>query len=374
MQINHRYRKRYRYSILSVSNQDFFTVNQVKRNQTSERKHTQKSSFFHLFFLCLCGSLFSSCDHVPKYDFQSPDNAIHTYRTYHKSVADIQKADAEKIAVLITDWQSLSDTVLHFLDRNEAESQLTIFSQLRDSIRFDLFRLTDSCTLHDLAIVKLHVSSSRTDHDLDSLRQEAVTYFSSLDRTAIPSVRNADELLEGYRLFLLDARKKKMLGRKELLEFIAREDLYFRTFLTHIGECTEKDMTEITRLTEENCRAFYQAVANGTLLSEEVLVFMSMRTVRRLLMNAQECHDLLRKGKINSSGQAVAYLWMMLQPFISIDDFALTMLTDKQQRQWLDLADDYPKIISRPKVTQYYNIDYLSGIPNQLMRLYLSTL
>ena len=43
---------------------------------------------------------------------------------------------------------------------------------------------------------------------------------------------------------------------------------------------------------------------------------------------------------------------------------------------WETILSAYAKQfnISRPKVTQYYNIDYLSGIPNQLMRLYLSTL
>ena len=104
------------------------------------------------------------------------------------------------------------------------------------------------------------------------------------------------------------------------------------------------------------------------------MVYMGMRTCRRLLLNADVCEDLIKAGKIKSESQANAYLWMTLQPFLSMDAFAISMLTEAQQKQMTELAAAYPEISERLAAKGYAAQEQLALIPTQLMRLYIATL
>ena len=97
-------------------------------------------------------------------------------------------------------------------------------------------------------------------------------------------------------------------------------------------------MTEITNNTADICSNIYKAASEGILPTSETLVLMSMRTDRRLILNAQVCHDVLKRGQIKSANQANAYLWMMLQPYLSMDALAIAMLTLQQIQAMTDIA------------------------------------
>lgn len=152
------------------------------------------------------------------------------------------------------------------------------------------------------------------------------------------------------------------------------EDRHFRTFLANIDECSSMGMTEITNNTADICSNIYKAASEGILPTSETLVLMSMRTDRRLILNAQVCHDVLKRGKIKSANQANAYLWMMLQPYLSMDALAIAMLTPQQIQAMTDIAKDYPAIITRMEGKHFVNKDVSNKIPAQLMRLYISTI
>ena len=55
---------------------------QMKRSQTSERKNTQMSLIFHLFFLFLILSMYS-CSVKSDYHFSNSDDALKQYRDFH---------------------------------------------------------------------------------------------------------------------------------------------------------------------------------------------------------------------------------------------------------------------------------------------------
>ena len=98
-----------------------------------------------------------------------------------------------------------------------------------------------------------------------------------------------------------------------------------------------------------------------------------MRTDRRLILNAQVCRDALKRGKIKDGIQANAYLWMILQPYLSMDALAIAMLTPEQAQLMTDIAKDYPAIITRLEGKHLVNKEVSNKIPAQLMRLYIST-
>ena len=234
-------------------------------------------------------------------------------------------------------------------------------------------RLTSNYTLSDVAYVKLHTSVYKENQELDSLKESATKFFKYLDKSPVFD-KDVREGIANYSNFLLGSKAHGIKSKKELVAFLHEEDRHFRTFLANIDECSSMGMTEITNNTADICSNIYKAASEGILPTSETLVLMSMRTDRRLILNAQVCHDVLKRGKIKSANQANAYLWMMLQPYLSMDALAIAMLTLQQIQAMTDIAKDYPAIITRMEGKHFVNKDVSNKIPAQLMRLYISTI
>lgn len=134
---------------------------EMKESKASERKNTHKSLIFHLLFLC---TLFisSSCSTGTQYDFESSDDALRKYNSFFHSIQEQQVVNSEQMAAYINQWQELSDTVLHYIEKDPAFTAHAglsmVFAENTDSIRTALLRLADKCTLSDVAYVKLHTS------------------------------------------------------------------------------------------------------------------------------------------------------------------------------------------------------------------------
>ena len=132
---------------------------EMKESKASERKKTHKSLIFHLLFLC---TLFisSSCSTGTQYDFESSEDALRKYNSFFHSIQEQQVVNSEQMAAYINQWQELSDTVLHYIEKDPAFTAHAglsmVFAENTDSIRTALLRLADKCTLSDVAYVKLH--------------------------------------------------------------------------------------------------------------------------------------------------------------------------------------------------------------------------
>lgn len=371
------------YSILSHLDSSFTSLlantscKQVQESKTNERKHTHSCIIFHLFFLCSILTMVS-CGGSSKYDFKTSSDAIATYRDFQHSIHSVPDAKAYQVAEFICQWQELSDTVYNFIKKDPAftaHAGLSMdFGVITDSVRYELMRLSANCSLKDVAYIKINTSPYRDDTEFDVVKKKATTFFAALDRQPLYNNKSTRELLNAYQLFLMNTRDHGINNQKEFLEFIETEDRHFRTFLNHIDEYSDMGLGDITKITEQICTDIYKSVSENKLLGEEIMVYMSMRTNRRLLLNAQVCHDLLKKGNVKSASQANAYLWMMIQPYLSMDAFAIAMLTDSQREQMLAIADDYNSIVSALGAKELTDASISQQIPTQLIRLYISTL
>ena len=367
----------YQHSTLTSAQHKNAAKAQMIKSQTSERKNTQKSFIFHLFFLCLVLS-FSSCTESSDYLFKNSTDALQQYRDFHHSIAAVQQVRAEKLVDFICQWQELSDTVFSYIRKDPAftsHASLSMsFQKTSDSVRIELFRLAKNCTLSDVAYVRMHTSPYRNDVQLDSTRKKATAFFSALDRQTLYNKGNAREKTAFYRSFLADTREHGIHSMDELLSYLQSEDRHFRTFLSNIGDYTDVGLEDITKMTGQICADIFRSASENRLSTEDALVYMGMRSCRRLLLNAQVCAELIREGKVDSESQANAYLWMTLQPFLSMDALAVSMLTEAQQQQMTELAASYPEISERLVTMEYAAPEQLARIPEQLMRLYIATL
>lgn len=350
---------------------------QMKRNQTSERKNGHKTLIFHLFFLCFILML-SACDEKASYRFNSSTDAIESYKKYHYSLKAITKVDAESLANEITQWQVLHDTIFSYITKDpyyKAHASLSLdFDCVSDSIRNEFMRLSCNYTMKDVAVVKLMTSPFTNLQELTATMNEAKKFFSSLDKNPPYQNDNIAKQLQAYQEFLQSYDSKAENTMDNVKMFIAEEDRHFRSFLFNIGQYADMGLGEITLLTEKVCGNIYKNAYNGKLPQEEVLVYMSMRTARRLLMNAESCHQLLKEGKVQNPQQADAFLWMVIQPYLSMDAFTVAMLTEEQKSLMLRIANDYSGIVSVLKTKKLVDEEVSKRFPEQLIRLYISTL
>lgn len=250
----------------------------------------------------------------------------------------------------------------------ERSSLPMVFQQITDSVRSEFIRLSENCSLPDVAYVKLHTSPYRRDSALDRVKQEAAAFFDSLNKQPPATFSNAHDFMTGYQSFLESTQASGISTKSEFLEFLQLEDRYFRTFLLHLDECSEVGASAITQLTAEISASIYTSASEHKIATEDALVYMAMRTDRRILLNDQLCVDQIKEGKAKTQTSANAYLWMVLQPYLSMDSFAVSLLNAAQSKQMMAIAEAYPTLIRTLSTQGLCEAKQSELIPTQLMR------
>ena len=337
------------------------------------------SRFFHLLVLCAC--VFVACSsELSKYDFKDSQDAIRTYRDFVHVLHDRQDCSADQLTDFVSQWQEVSDTVYGYISKDSAfiaHVGLSMdFQMATDSTRTELLRLAGSYTwtMKDVALLKLNTSPYRKDKELQPVKDKAAAFYATLDQKPVLSDGDAKGRLKEYIKFLVSTKKDGINNREQMLVFIEQEDFYFRSFLAHIAEYADIDMSGVTKTTETVCAEIFRSASSNVIPSEEVLVYMSMRTNRRLIQNAKVCANLIRQQKVKDTRQANAYLWMTIQPFLSMDAVCVSMLTEQQRQQMTEIADGYPRLIDILASKRLADAKTAREIPCQLAKLYITTL
>lgn len=104
------------------------------------------------------------------------------------------------------------------------------------------------------------------------------------------------------------------------------------------------------------------------------MIFLAIRTNLRLLRSAQTAMSDLKSGKVKSQGTAHAYLWMLIQPFASMDNLSLAVMSDQDKNDLYKVADAMPSAMSHLAKTLRIDKQNLSEMPTLLMKIYLTRL
>jgi hypothetical protein len=56
------------------------------------------------------------------------------------------------------------------------------------------------------------------------------------------------------------------------------------------------------------------------------------------MQNALQCVNDITTGKVGKDEQAAAYMWMLLQPWVSFDSYAFTLMSEAQLKTMRILA------------------------------------
>lgn len=253
---------------------------------------------FSVLLILLVFSSCSSCSGGGKYDFRTRQDAINEFHQYLLKVRSISHSNTKDFGETLCEWHEISDTVYKFLAKDSVfikhHNVANDFFLINDSIRTEMLRLTETWKYGygDVLTIKDMTCSYKEDKELLDAVHEAEPFFNALDSTSI-SVCDKNSILKRYRYFLGETKRSGINDKNELLKFISQEDFLFRSFLAHLYEMDNEPLSDITKDTETICRNIFLAAKDGKISSKDVVVYMSMRTVRRLLQNSAECVETL---------------------------------------------------------------------------------
>ena len=321
----------------------------------------------------------SSCGGMDKLDFQSRKDALKVYRDYLEKVQKTGRTNTAGYGTLLREWKELNDTVYHYLANDSVftkyHNETGDYFILHDSIRTEMLRLAETWRYGygDVLLLKEQTCTYKEDKELLEAVKAAEPFYTSMDSVAI-SVCDKASILKRYRYFLAEVKTNGINSRDELLDFIRQEDFLFRTFLAHLYEMDKEPLSDITKDTETICRDIFIAARNGNIPAKDVVVYMSMRTVRRLLQNSVECVNNINSLEMKTKAQGNAYIWMIIQPFISIDQFSLATMTPQERSNFEYIISNLPK---SKRFAQIFDIkqrelNYL--LPQQLLKIYVLSL
>lgn len=332
-----------------------------------------------VFALLSATVLFVSCSgENGKVMLKTAANPAIAYRSYLLDIRSRTELSTPELASELRRWQVLDDSISVHLQRDTLSFNSDTRNEcdlLHDSVRTEFCRLalTRPRTYNDIIHLKECLSPYLSDEELLLSVDEIEPFFEGVSRQT-PFSGNCEQAIKAYREVLRRTLGKGIHGTDDLTLFIRQEDAIFRAFLTHLNELGQMNVSDITRDTERCCMQVFQAAEREELSYKEAMIYLAMRTNRRLLLNVRQCADDIRSGKVKTAEQAQAYLWMLLQPYTSLDAFGVALLT-LQERQILHQATiDTPDLIDRLCKNALPDNGHLDNIPSLLVQAYISTL
>ena len=336
-----------------------------------------------LAVLTVCSTvlfLFSSCGSGNgKPSSVGSDDPADTYRGYLSEIRRLDHLTAKELAGHLKRWQTVKDSVFARLRRDTlglpGSDACKVCEGIHDSLRIEFSRLALSGprTYGELLMLKERLSPYAADEELRRAAETVRPFFASLD--GHPACRDdRRQVLSTYRALLAESIRDGIHSRDDLTAYIAREDAVFRGFLTHLHELGSSDVADIACDTERCCSQVFLAAGRGEIAWRVAMLFLAMRTGRRLIQNAHTCIDDIRNRRVKTPQQACAYIWMLLQPYASMDGLCLALLSPQERERLDEIAAQTSAAFEALGSILQSTGDRQDELPGMLMEAFIHTL
>lgn len=294
--------------------------------------------------------LFCACGNQNKtYVFQTPQEALKTCHKELSKVKAIKKTNISRLANVTANWLALQDSVMNCIMRDStAQNDIEVsadFFAVSDSFRTEITRLAlaDKRNMKDVIQLKVATATERKRIISSKDFRAAVEFYAQMDN--IPSYPDVKTTLVEYEKLLTNTTPFKK--EQELHQFIQQEDRCFRSLLGFLKDVPQEKLQYITDETSRLFDTLYSnSMAGENKVDERVMIYLNMRFNRRIIQNAETCREQI-KTKIKLNEQLAAnFRWMIIQPFMMIDNYAMAVLTDKQVEQLMTLAEELPQLMA----------------------------
>lgn len=310
--------------------------------------------------------------------YKTSEEAVNAYSAYLSDVRSKEVLTSDKLIAEVAKWRETRDSVVSCLRKDTIQTMHRDWNQnfheIHDSLRKEFCRivLAKPRTYKDVLRLKEVASPYMEDEDLQKAKADAQPFFASLD--SINSYNMAfPKLLERYRKFLVQVQTKGIHNKSNLLNFIREEDVFFRSFLSHLHETDKRNMQDIIQNTEMCCLQVFRSADRKELSYRDALVYMTMRTNRRLVLNASQCLNDAKNGKVKPPTSAQAYIWMLVQPYTSIDGLGIAVLSDIDKKRINKIAEDTPMAIERLGKILQMDKERTKELPALFMKIIVTT-
>ena len=290
----------------------------------------------------------ASCNQHPS--FSSSLDALDGCKKQLQLLKQKQDVSIEELSSLTSTWLEVQDSAYSAFGRDSSlnlKSPMAVaYFMVSDSIRTEISRLAFSKPrqLREVMYFKQHTAMQKEKMEKSDIYRDAVKYYEKLDDYPIYS--SLQETMSAYSSLLSSA--KPFRQGDELIKFIALEDKCFRSLMKYLSQVKPEDLQQLTVATTRVFDGLYSSVGTqADEVNDRTMLYLSMRFNRRIVQNALACKDDILSRKRLSTAQKANYRWMLIQPFMAIDDYSASVLTKEQGEQLLSLSDDLPGLLER---------------------------
>lgn len=305
--------------------------------------------FVGLIIISIIVALLINAAKSHKYSFKTSQDAIMGCREMLADLETKNSVDAKELVKIIEDWQEIQDSSYSVFSR---DSDLKIHSEpasqyflVSDSIRKNINRLAFEHPrgLSDVIYIKINGAPGRNKIRNSPEWKKANDFYDELDKA--DTYGNAKETMTQYA-HLLDVTKD-IKNEKQLLVFIKEEDKCFRSMLNFLGQIPQSYLQNITTRTGDIFNRMYGRVGvKKDSINDLTMLYLTLRFNRRILQNAQACQRDIENGQKLSKQMAANYRWMLLQPFVTIDNYSVACLTNSQAKEMMQLSEKLPSSLA----------------------------
>lgn len=342
------------------------------------KSNLKSACFLHIAAaVSILAGMFTSCS--GGLTEQSESDPAGTYRNYLNEVRKIKSIAFEDLAEYLSQWQAIRDSVFnHILQDtigNHGQDLRKTCESIHDSIRMEFSRLALSRqrSYQELLLLKRQLSSYDKDKELNLTAEKIRPFFESLDKRPIHK-GDRKQIISDYRTLLANTLRIGIHSTEDMRQFLEKEDALFRAFLPHLCNLDDENISDITRDTEKCCLQILFAAERKEIPYCDAVVYLAMRTNRRLLLNFQTCVNDIQEQRVRTKAQANAYIWMLLQPYVSLDGFHQAVLSVKEQEQLERFAAQTPNLFETLCRILNSGDNRLDELPGMLMEIYIHTL
>lgn len=312
-----------------------------------------------------------------KYSFGSSKEALSESRIFLERLRKQDNVSVKALAQSVNEWMEMNDSVKACVLRDTTKQAhmypVIEYAILLDSINEEFVRLAVSKHRNFRDLLEFRVLTVCSD-DKDSVMEivkKVRPFFSSLDSVSVNVSGGKSLVKKRYIEFLDKSLLKGFHGEDDLFRFFSKEESHFRAFLHFLPDMVDEDLKEITGKTEKCCRAIAKAARRGVLPKKETNVYLTMRTSHRLLLNTEVALENLKSGKVDKKASLHAYAFLLLNPFVFIDDKSFALLSDDEKSRLYKVADIVPNELRRIAKTLRMDKEKVEDIPSEMLKTYV---
>ena len=321
--------------------------------------------------------LLASCNRSAEHGFHSSEEVFDAYADFLQKVKNTENITTGRLVELVRKWYALDDSVASCIIRDSMKAHAPARQEIiHDSLRFYMGRLIDKRQWAFTDYLTIIESLNRVEVDTFSLPlvASAHRFYAGLD--SVPTYgTNAEQTVVQYQKMLGRTLKDGFQSKADIITFLQEEDMAFRSFLEHLPAYGDIPLDDITTQTGKVIRHIIDLSMKEQPLfhKEELVILLTVRNNRRLLQNALVCLDeIWRDRYIADSNRSMAYLWMLVQPWISFDELSYTLLSERQTDALHRLAKETSKATRKLKHSDFpLEVDEL---PALLIKAYITNI